>query len=92
MYLLEGILSLSNIDIFKKKVGCIITTLPFSVEQREAFDDVMDADKEEYPNVQIEDIVNHEWGINLKRTALSDHRRKRCSCFKSNNASTMENK
>ena len=86
-----GNLSLPNLEIFRKKTGCIISTLPFSPEQRESFNAVMDEDQDEFPNVQIEDIVNNEWGINLKKTALSAHRRKKCLCFRGNPARDQEN-
>lgn len=85
-------MSVPNIDVFRKKTGCIISTLPFSAEQRAAFDAVMDADQEEYPNVQIQEVVSKEWGIALKKTALSAHRRKKCLCFEGNIARNMENK
>jgi hypothetical protein len=68
----------------------VISTLPFSPEQKELFDAVMDADQEEYPAANIQRVLYDEWGINAKITALKNHRRKDCMCFRGKIANRTE--
>ena len=85
-----GILSELDLDLFRVKTGCVISTLPFSPEQKELFDAVMDEDQEEYPAANIQRVMYDEWDINAKITALKNHRRKDCMCFRGNPARNVE--
>ncbi len=72
----------ANLEIFRVKNGCTIGTLPFSPEQRAIFDAVMEEESyEEFPNSRILEVLQDQWGLNAKKTALSVHRRKKCLCF-----------
>jgi len=74
-------LSQIDLSIFKPRAGCIIGNLPFTDEQRDLFDAVMEADREEYPTSNILRILRDEWHLNAKSTSLKSHRNKECLCY-----------
>jgi hypothetical protein len=73
---------MSKPDLSAFRKGQCINSLPFSPEQREVFDAVMEEDILEFPNAKALRVVNNDWGISLRKTMLQSHRAKECSCYR----------
>jgi hypothetical protein len=75
---------MTKIDLskFSVKKGCVVSSLPFTPEQKEIFDAVVaEEDTDEYPSAQIFRVVKNDWGINLTKTSLQSHRNRDCICY-----------
>jgi len=81
-----------DLSIFKTRTGCVIGNLPFTDEQRDLFDAVMEEDKDEYPTSNVLRILRDEWRLNAKITSLKTHRNKECICYTRQNLPDTETK
>ena len=87
-----GILSQVDLSIFKSRVGCVISNLPFTEEQRDVFDEVMEENKVEYPTINVLRIMRDEWHLDARITSLKTHRAKECVCYARQNLPDTETK
>ncbi len=81
-----------DLSIFKSKIGCVIGNLPFTEEQRDLFDAVMEEDHLEYHSSNVLRILRDEWNLDAKMTSLKVHRRKECICYTRNPLPDTESK